>query len=499
MKNTIILVLVMMLVMPIVNVGHAVQIAEETYLPVEDSYVSTSFSGQYDDENYGSETSVDIGTFITTDVGYVLFDASEWQNGEIHRAFFSFYVGSHTVNRDYNVNIYRIDDKAWSEEIITYNNRPSDAGKTLIATKKITTSGRLGFEITQALIDEHDKKLSLVIEIDGSIGCTFSFYSKENPTESYQPQLNVIGVKDKTTIDNDIPYIVVRSNAVLDTYIRPQQGYDSWPDAHGSDATISVTDGAGYVTFAMPEIKQYNPANILSVKVNMYAINGDDGNIGIYGFETDAADAWEESEVNRRAQEGEPDAYFHEAQNRWYLANWPGIEEYNPVWIGLSGSKETVPWIITNVTAGKSEASVVTEYTSAWNSWDVTDTFNRKANGINTFVLKAQGARITFSSREGYRPPYMEVVINPNIVDETGISATYINTDSKSPITLYTAYYDENDNLIDLLLRTEEVGDGEKAVLKVGYSSKKDSAEYVKMFLWDDVCSPQLKPWKYTF
>ncbi len=131
-------------------------------LPTDDAYVRDG--GGYANTKYGKETILVVkndGSSGFTRHSYIKFDLSQYQQQGISNAVLTLNVASGNTDADKtDYQVYMIEDDSWTEDNITWNNKPS-AGTFLIQTKGSKTSGaKLTWDITNQVKSENlgDKK-----------------------------------------------------------------------------------------------------------------------------------------------------------------------------------------------------------------------------------------------------------------------------------------------------------------------------------------------------
>lgn len=165
-------------------------------LPTDDAYVKDGSSAN---TKYGKETTLVVkndGASGFTRHSYIKFDLSQYKQQDISNAVLTLSVTSGNTDADKtDYQVYMVEDDSWTEDSITWNNKPS-AGIFLVQTKGSRTSGaKLTWDITNQVKTENvgDKKISLVV-IGANPGTyrDIVFGSKENAAPVNWPMLSII-------------------------------------------------------------------------------------------------------------------------------------------------------------------------------------------------------------------------------------------------------------------------------------------------------------------
>lgn len=119
---------------------------------------------------------------------YLKFDLSVLEGKNILGANLSMRAISPQGNP--TINLYYVPTDSWGETSLTWNNAP--AYPTFVESKTISVSGRTNYTVL-SLIDESDNILSLaLVSTQESSGNVYvQFYSKDHPSESERPYIEV--------------------------------------------------------------------------------------------------------------------------------------------------------------------------------------------------------------------------------------------------------------------------------------------------------------------
>ena len=200
-----------------------------TLNPSADTYVV----GDQGDSNYGSDEFFKIGHFSDHDYWvYIRFDLSSIPEGaaiiSAKLKIYQYYQSSASGN----LAVYRVTGD-WSEEDITWNNKPSNAD-TASDTISTPTSSNVWveFDVTddvQGFVDGSYSNYGWVIKPEGWSGNGYAAYrSKEYSSSSYHPQLIVEYVEPNTvtqtvTETETVTETVTETTTVANTTITETQ------------------------------------------------------------------------------------------------------------------------------------------------------------------------------------------------------------------------------------------------------------------------------------
>ena len=134
------------------------------YIPVDDAYVHSSNP----DTNYGSDTRLKVDSYYATVYSYIKFDLSNFtlHVERIVSAKLRLYVFSYSNSESYELTVKHVSDDSWSEESITYNNKPG-AESSPSASSQVSGNTWIEIDVTNILvqkISENDKIISFRLE-----------------------------------------------------------------------------------------------------------------------------------------------------------------------------------------------------------------------------------------------------------------------------------------------------------------------------------------------
>ena len=156
--------------------------------PVADAYVRGGASG---DINYGSDAVLVLKKGLTDDYtreSYLKFDLSSVQ-GPVSSATLKLYALTADAGTSVHT-ITQVNDDTWTENTITFNNRPTSLG-SVVSGYNVTSIGEYSIDVTSAVQSEIDNILSLKIETDANLGVSYN--SKEASQNIPVLEINLSG------------------------------------------------------------------------------------------------------------------------------------------------------------------------------------------------------------------------------------------------------------------------------------------------------------------
>ncbi len=159
--------------------------------PIADAYVR---GGDSANVNYGSEQALyakkhEWGDETYTRISYLKFDLTGI--GTVDSAKFKIYLFASNGTETQGLKL--VNDNSWTEDGLTYNNRPENIGDTL-GFWSTTDTGWIEIDITNAVNSAAGSQISFIIE--GSTNAIYAqYYSKEG---LYKPQIILYGIITNT-------------------------------------------------------------------------------------------------------------------------------------------------------------------------------------------------------------------------------------------------------------------------------------------------------------
>lgn len=246
----------------------------QNLLPSKDSFVR---GGSYDDDNYGTNTTVIAKESTSANYDrkiYVQFDLSS-VSGTVSDASLTFDVAN--ISANVTAKIYQVDTDSWTETGITWNNKPSTNG--LIESFSVNTSATsVTFNVTDYVNAQAagDDVVSFQIAINEN--ATFSLSSRES---TIPPVLSV------TTAAAYPSEIVVAEDARV-------RGGTYANNNYGANTVVEVKNRTGsnddYETFLKFDLSSL-PGSVTNATLSLIVDSQSQGpEISIYQVDTDTWD-----------------------------------------------------------------------------------------------------------------------------------------------------------------------------------------------------------------
>ena len=180
--------------------------------PVADAYVRGGPSG---DINYGSDAVLVLKKGLTDDYtreSYIKFDLSSVP-GPVSSATLKLYAMTAEAGTSVHT-ISQVTDDSWTENAITFNNRPTALGG-VVSSYNVTSIGEYSIDVTSAVQSEVDGILSLKIESDANLGVSYN--SREASQNIPVLEINLSG-GEVDTIAPSVPTGLSTSNIAQSSF-----------------------------------------------------------------------------------------------------------------------------------------------------------------------------------------------------------------------------------------------------------------------------------------
>ncbi|MFC0524880.1 DNRLRE domain-containing protein [Pontibacillus salicampi] len=159
---------------------------------LEDAHVR---SGSYQNENYGSSPLLEIKDVEDSKstqydrLSYVKYDLSTVKTSSVQRALLHIYVDRTVTDSTVSnvpITISGVDNDNWTEEDITYADKPDGEGDTIIGNIHVTSKGWYSIDVTPFVREQLQDKI-VTIKLSDTTGTDRSVkvHSKENQSSSF--------------------------------------------------------------------------------------------------------------------------------------------------------------------------------------------------------------------------------------------------------------------------------------------------------------------------